>query len=594
MKKILFLITSIFFNIYSYGAYLRNVPITLTQPNGTVINCFATGDEFYNWAHDSLGYTIVQSPTNGYYYYAILNNDSLVCSSYVVGNVLPQSVGLQPYINISEEKIRERVNAIIQSMQQQAPAPQRGSINTGTLNNIVIYIRFNDQPDFSVYQDFTYRDVFQAHYTSMFNNKNIGANSMRNYFQEVSYQSLDVVSHFFPVNNGTTILSYKDSKNRSYYCKKTATNPDGYTNSERTEREHTLLYNAINYVKNQIPSNLDVDIIKGDDKDKVDNICFIIRGGPDVEYINGPAGCILWSHKWVLSKDIKINGKTVVKYNIILEREDNGAICHEMNHTLGAPDLYHKAGGSPVWQWDLMGICTDIPTYTGAYMRYKYGGWISSISEITTSGNYTLQPLSSAFNNCYKISIQGSSQYIVVEYRKKISVFESYIPGCGMLIYRIDERYKGNYYEGVGYCGVQGDEVYIFRPNCTPSYNGDIEDAYFSDTSGRTVFSNSTNPFGCTSNGNYANIYVKNIRENPNGTLSFDVRFCDNNNITYSNTSNLPVLTNASNNIQTTGTVIVKSTDNVTFEAGNKVILNPGFKIELGGKFKINMNECGE
>ena len=78
------------------------------------------------------------------------------------------------------------------------------------------------------------------------------------------------------------------------------------------------------------------------------------------------------------------------------------------------------------------------------------------------------------------------------------------------------------------------------------------------------------------------------------GTLSFDIRFCDNNNVTYSNTSNLPSLTNASNKIQTSGTVIVKSTDNVTFEAGNEVILNGGFEIQLGGTFEINMNECGE
>ena len=36
----------------SYGAYLSNVPITITQPDGTKIACFATGDEYYNWAHD--------------------------------------------------------------------------------------------------------------------------------------------------------------------------------------------------------------------------------------------------------------------------------------------------------------------------------------------------------------------------------------------------------------------------------------------------------------------------------------------------------------------------------------------------------------
>ena len=58
--------------------------------------------------------------------------------------------------------------------------------------------------------------------------------------------------------------------------------------------------------------------------------------------------------------------------------------------------------------------------------------------------------------------------------------------------------------------------------------------------------------------------------------------------------NNLPALTNVSNNIQTSGTVVVKNTDNVTFEAGNEIILGTGFEVELGGAFEINMNDCGK
>ena len=52
-----------------YAAYLRDIPITVHQPDGSVIECYATGDEYYNWLHDKDGYTIIQSQSDGYYYY---------------------------------------------------------------------------------------------------------------------------------------------------------------------------------------------------------------------------------------------------------------------------------------------------------------------------------------------------------------------------------------------------------------------------------------------------------------------------------------------------------------------------------------------
>ena len=92
----------------------------------------------------------------------------------------------------------------------------------------------------------------------------------------------------------------------------------------------------------------------------------------------------------------------------------------------------------------------------------------------------------------------------------------------------------------------------------------------------------------------YANIYIKNIRENTNGTLSFDVRFCDSGVVIYTNGSYLPPLTNAAQSIRTIGSIIVGNTDNVIFEAGNDVQLTPGFEVQLGGTFEIIMNECGQ
>ena len=70
-----------------------------------------------------------------------------------------------------------------------------------------------------------------------------------------------------------------------------------------------------------------------------------------------------------------------------------GVLCHEMFHSLGAPDLYHYTsdGISPVGSWDLMENNANPPQHMGAYMKYKYGNWISTIPTISTSGTYTLK-----------------------------------------------------------------------------------------------------------------------------------------------------------------------------------------------------------
>ena len=90
---------------WTFAAPLKNIPVRLAQPDGQVIECFASGDEFYNYLHDANGFTIVKDE-GGYYCYAI--HDSLgkvVASSYHVNSVDPSEVGLQPYVKISYERM---------------------------------------------------------------------------------------------------------------------------------------------------------------------------------------------------------------------------------------------------------------------------------------------------------------------------------------------------------------------------------------------------------------------------------------------------------------------------------------------------------
>jgi M6 family metalloprotease-like protein len=317
---------------FIFGAFLRNIPVKKVQPDGAVIQCFASGDEFYNWLHDENNYTIVKNPETGYYVYAIIQNEKITPSDYIVGRTDPESMNLEPGVNIFPDR------SLLKSAQHEdiLRAPSKGNYN-----NIVIFIRFADQTEFN-------EPV--SEYDEFFNGND---NSLNDYFKEISGNQLNITSTFYPAPANNLVVSWQDQYVRDYYViYDETTNPIGYKEGEDTEREHTLLANAINAVKPAIEaSGLEFD---SDNDGYIDNICFIVQG--NVEGWND----LLWPHKWALySQNVYINGKRVWEYNFQLsDVTDVSVLCHEMFHTLGAPDLYHYShdGLVPVGGWDLMAM----------------------------------------------------------------------------------------------------------------------------------------------------------------------------------------------------------------------------------------------
>jgi PKD repeat protein len=256
--------------------------------------------------------------------------------------------------------------------------------------------------------------------------------------------------------------------------------------------------------------------IDGDNDGNVDNVCFIIKGS------SGAWASLLWAHRWSLySQTVYIYGKRVYDYTFQPETQVNvKTLCHEMFHALGAPDLYHYSydGFAPVGDWDLMESGFG---HMSAFMKYKYTNhtWINDIPEITSSGTYTLKPLTSPTNNCYKIvSPNSPTEYFVLEYRVKEGDYESSIPGTGLLIYRINPA------AGNGNAQGPPDEVYVYRPGGTPSINGSIGNATFSQNSGRTIFNNISDPKCFYQNGSLAGLDIYDIGTTGT-TISFKVGY---------------------------------------------------------------------
>ena len=510
MKKFILFLAALLSALFASAAYLRDVPVTVPQPDGTVLHCFASGDEYFNYLHDKDGYTIIQHPKTGFYVYADKREGKLIATDFVAGKYNPANKGLQPFASISPEEWSARRKAW--------HAPERCHQtrdyipNHGTLNNIAIFIRFSDDSEFT--------NTFSS-IDNMFNDMTGSyGTSMRSYFQAASYGAIDIPTTFYPEPDGDAIISYQDTYPRSFFQPYNAsTNTDGYQDDEeRRIREFDLLERAATYINSNsmIPSDMNIDY---DNDGYVDNVCFIVRG------TSGVWSSLLWPHKWSLyDREVLVNGKVVDVYNLQLADDTNrfktSTMCHEMNHSLSAPDLYHYSGTGPIpiGMWDLMATHTTPPQHCGAYMKMKYGHWIDEIPEITQAGTYTLNPISSATpeNIAYKIPTEDPNQFYVLEYRDKN--VETALYGSGLLIYRIDTRFYGN--EDYDPSSGEYDEVYIFRPDGSFSSQGSLNAAHFG-VSNRTEFSASTSPYPFYSEGTLDNnlrIYDIAIA---NGTVSF-------------------------------------------------------------------------
>lgn len=506
MKRIPFLlmilIGSLFAAPHSY------LPLTFEQPDGSTVELYASGDEFHNWLHDKDNYTIMQDD-EGWYVYARQDGEGVAPTQMIVGHNTEHKRALTAGINLSAAKIAQRYERLADLRDySNARSP-----HTGQFNNLVIYIRFSDDPDF--YSP-------QSYYSDMFNLDTPNANSMKNYFTAASYNQLQVDSYFYPAPNGEIIVSYIDSHPRNYYRKRSGANPIGYDEndySERTDREHILLANASSYVATQISPSL---VIDGDNDGYVDNVCFIIQGSPD-----GWAE-LLWPHRWVLyGASAMINGAQVWDFNFQLENSlsSSGAsvLSHEMFHSLGAPDLYRYNDNTitPIGNWDLMSGNTNPPQHMSAWMKFRYGQWLPTPPIINTSGTYTLNPVaSSATSNMYRIRSWNSNESYILEYRKAHGIYDGTLPGTGLLVYRLDSRNEGN-------ADGPPDELYIYRPGANnTSTNGVLSMAAYAADGNRSKINESTVPSGFTGNNNPGGLNVYNIGQ-IGDTISFDVRISD-------------------------------------------------------------------
>ena len=557
-QLLIIMVLLLVFSSIIYAAPLKDVPTTVTQPNGDILRCLASGDEFFNYLHDINGNIIIQHQETGYYTYARLDEAGKIIASQqialdngcyynfdavVYSPAFSQTEGLKLVdidFSLNPDLIHEfpdTENYLPRELLVEAAAGigMTGNTVKGTMENVIVMICFADE-------DPTIDPVIRDKIETVFNGSTL---SLNHYMRAVSENFLELHSTLVGLD-GDTVLMYQDSHPRKYYQPyNAATNPLGYqggdNGSERSVREKTLLANAVKAIDNSSilsGKNLDID---GDDR--VDSITFIINGNVD------GWSQLLWPHKWNLTANaVHLNGKQVYNYSFqLLNRlfpasgnSNLGVICHESLHTFGLPDLYRYAfNGNPVMYWDIMAANPDNPQFPNSHSRLRYVGWGKPLVEIKQNGRYVLSPIGSTDGiTAYAIptSNTNSNQFILLEYRSNAnpSGYDTYFgTGTnfhkGLTIARINLGYKGN----ENGSGGTNDEVYIYRPSETAlnQGGGNCSAASLSADASRTFFGNTILSSGFDStiylyNGTNTKYIISNVSI-AGQTIAFDVKIRD-------------------------------------------------------------------
>ncbi|HQP95124.1 MAG TPA: M6 family metalloprotease domain-containing protein [Myxococcota bacterium] len=491
----------------SFAAPVSFKPVTLTQPDGSDVELFVSGDEFYHWVHDASGLPVVMDE-DGWVVYVSERGDEPIPSGVPAGHPDPFLAGIdiEPGPPLTAGAIRDRIDRRRTVMSAPRTLEKRfGGPYRGTINQLVIFARFSDEPEFV---DPT------AVFDRMFNSDEDGVPSLDGYFNEVSYGRLRVQGHFFPQSQSGAVVSFQDSRPRSYYQPRSDRNPGGYEDEQSgLLRLSEMLDRAIKFIKPQVPADLDIDL---DNDGFAENVVFIVSGDAD-DWANA-----LWPHSYIMLENNYINGARLLPYNLqfrdwLLERSV-GVLAHEFFHAIGAPDLYRYVNRelTPAGSWDLMEQNKEPPQHMTAWMKYRYGDFIGEPPVITEPGRYTLKPLSEPDGNVFQIPVPGRKfQNIVVEYRKQEGTYESSVPGSGLLVYRVDRLVNGN-------ADGPPDELYIARPGGHPDVDGDIDSANMSVEAGRVRVDEFSDPYLFDQDGMPIPIRIYDVSE-AGDTISFNV-----------------------------------------------------------------------
>ncbi len=221
-----------------------------------------------------------------------------------------------------------------------------------------------------------------------------------------------------------------------------------------------------------------IDLTRYDkDGDRWLDALIVIHSGVGAEFVYGTSPLDAPNYIWSLKSSLEdyrntrgtsFQGISIGAFVIVPEFAEIGIYAHEFCHLLGLPDLYDTKTGKSVvgpvclmdcGSWNGPNNDGSVPSSLSAPMKY-FLGWLEPDAICIGCGDseskevfirpqslqsVVYQVLSNPRGVDWSPKGTGFGEYFLIENRQRAAgQFETYLPGSGLLIWRVDESQKDN------------------------------------------------------------------------------------------------------------------------------------------------------
>lgn len=442
MKKVYALLLVAMAVVGAMAAPADKTPVRVTQPDGTTLTLRLVGDEFFHYNTTADGYTIVA--VDGAWQYAMSHDGQVVASGRLAHDSERRTADETQWLAGVPHHLTSATD-ITAARQARArrdgPAERTPAIDYGNFHGLIVLVDYTDK-QFSMDNpsEFYNQMVNQRHYMGFdYNGQFVPCpGSVRDYYND---QSSGLFDPQFDVVGPVTV---------PFEC----TAHTGNSNSWR----------VLKAAMDSVGPKLDLSQYDLNNDGMVDMIIFI--GAGFASSFGGNNSNYLWPHKSLLydydtHTYLRYNGIFAGTYAASVEMygwEDEasstpmgiGTIAHEFGHVLGLPDTYDTdysgSGGQShnPGDWDVMASGNNLnmsrtPPGYNLWERYALG-WANP-PILDQAGSYSLQALNTS-NEGYILRTPVDQEYFTIENRQQTG-WDAYLPGHGMLIFRVDSTSTG-------------------------------------------------------------------------------------------------------------------------------------------------------
>lgn len=510
----------------AYAAPPRPVVVTLSQPDGSPFRARAWGDERSHGMETLDGYTILLDSQSKYWVYAVRSSVGVLTpargpqGNLVVGRASPAAL---PKFARPAAPVRK-------------PTAPRAYArpNMGTQYVLVILVNFQDRALI------TTEDEWNA--------KFFGAtDSVKSYYAEASYGDLIIApaaETYGTANDGVVVVTL------------------GYDHPNGSSDQY--VYDAIMAAAPYV-NFADFDT-NGNGYISFDELHIaVVAAGDETSYGDCSPTPSVWAHEdsFVDGTEPVVSGEKVADWSgnggyttfgeMHCDSSESdylagghqatiGIPSHELGHDLGLPDLYDTSDEdiAGVGDWSIMstgawnasgGYAGSSPAHPDPWSRW-YEGWITPTQISGYSPGMNIPQIETSptvfqfLDNPYGVdwlfeSHPGTGEYFLAENRQKIG-YDAGIPGCGLLIWHIDESVTDTNSANA----IDPPLVYLEQAdglgqlNIDTGNRGDAGDP-FPGTTGNRTFNAASNPNSNLYSGVPSGVTITNISNcSPTMTLS--------------------------------------------------------------------------